>query len=213
VSIVADTWDYWKVLTEILPALKDEIMARDGMVVTRPDSGDPADIICGNPDVKPGSPEFKGSFELLYDTFGGPVNDKNYKHLDSHVGLIYGEAINLARTSNICSRLERKKFVPSMVLGIGSYQYQMNTRDTFGFALKSTAGVVNGELREIFKDPVTDDGTKKSAKGLLAVDHNLKMRQVKTFEEVKDCAFVNVFHNGSVSKTYTLTDIRERIKG
>ena len=49
VSIVSDTWDLWKVLTEYLPALKDEVMARDGKVVIRPDSGDPVDIICGNP--------------------------------------------------------------------------------------------------------------------------------------------------------------------
>src|SRR5690606_3285764 len=47
VSIVSDTWDLWKVLTEYLPNLKDKVMARDGKVVIRPDSGDPVDIICG----------------------------------------------------------------------------------------------------------------------------------------------------------------------
>jgi nicotinamide phosphoribosyltransferase len=50
VSIVSDTNDFWKVVTEYLPALKDEIMARPGpmsKVVIRPDSGDPADILCG----------------------------------------------------------------------------------------------------------------------------------------------------------------------
>ena len=213
ISGVVDTWDYFKFLTEGLPKLKDDIMARDGMFVVRPDSGDPADIICGNPDATPGTPEFKGTWEILWDIFGGTVNDKNYKVLDPHIGAIYGDSITLVRAANMCMRLERKGFVPRMVLGVGSYTYQMVTRDTFGFALKSTAGVVNGELREIFKDPVTDDGTKKSAKGLIAVDENLKMRQVKTFNEVKDCAFVNVFHNGSVPNKYNLTDIRERIKG
>lgn len=48
VSIVSDTWDYFKVLTETLPDLKDRIMARDGKVVIRPDSGDPVDIVCGS---------------------------------------------------------------------------------------------------------------------------------------------------------------------
>jgi nicotinamide phosphoribosyltransferase len=47
VSIVSDTWDFWKVMTEYLPKLKDEILARDGRLVIRPDSGDPVHIIAG----------------------------------------------------------------------------------------------------------------------------------------------------------------------
>lgn len=52
VSIVSDTWDYFKVLTETIPSMKDRIMARDGKVVIRPDSGDPVDIVCGVPLVE-----------------------------------------------------------------------------------------------------------------------------------------------------------------
>ena len=55
------------------------------------------------------------------------------------------------------------------VYGIGSYTYQYNTRDTFGFALKSTLAVINGVEKQIFKDPKTDDGTKKSMKGKVMV--------------------------------------------
>jgi nicotinamide phosphoribosyltransferase len=47
VSIVSDTWDFWRVITEYAKILKPTIMGRDGKVVFRPDSGDPADIICG----------------------------------------------------------------------------------------------------------------------------------------------------------------------
>lgn len=53
VSFVADSWDFWKVITEYMPALKDTILCRKknsiglSKVVVRPDSGDPADIICG----------------------------------------------------------------------------------------------------------------------------------------------------------------------
>ena len=46
-SVVADSWDFWKLVTEFLPALKDDIMNRDGKLVIRPDSGDPVDILCG----------------------------------------------------------------------------------------------------------------------------------------------------------------------
>lgn len=47
-SAVCDAEDFWKVVTEDLPALKDDIMARNGKAVVRPDSGTPFDIICGS---------------------------------------------------------------------------------------------------------------------------------------------------------------------
>ncbi|MGJ8733656.1 MAG: nicotinate phosphoribosyltransferase, partial [Cellulophaga sp.] len=170
VSIVSDTWDLWKVLTEYLPNLKEEVLARDGKVVIRPDSGDPADIICGNPNGKT-EEEKKGVIELLWEIFGGKTNSKGYKELDPHIGAIYGDSITTERATDICERLKQKGFASTnVVLGIGSFTYQYNTRDTFGFAMKATYGEVNGEGREIFKDPITDDGTKKSAKGLLKIE-------------------------------------------
>jgi nicotinamide phosphoribosyltransferase len=127
VSIVSDTWDFWKVMTEYLPALKEEILARDGRVVIRPDSGDPADIICG-PDRYKDYPdgtkwtqaEWKGAYELLWDTFGGTINEKGYKVLNPKVGMIYGDSITLERQKDILARLEAKGFCASnLVLGIG----------------------------------------------------------------------------------------------
>lgn len=52
-SVVCDTEDYWNTLTNILPSLKEEILARTpnslglAKFVVRPDSGDPTDVICG----------------------------------------------------------------------------------------------------------------------------------------------------------------------
>ena len=80
-SIVSDTWDLWLVLTEYLPALRDKVLAREGKVVIRPDSGDPVDIICGTLEGKT-EEERKGVIELLWDVFGGTVNDKGYRELD-----------------------------------------------------------------------------------------------------------------------------------
>jgi len=179
-SVVSDTWDFWGVLTDHLPALKDKILSRDGKLVIRPDSGDPADIICGlntksgiyNPDGVIGytEAEAKGAIELLWDTFGGTVNEKGYKVLDSHVGLIYGDAMNFARINDICRRLEAKGFsMEVVVFGLGSYGYQYQTRDTFGFAMKATNVTINGEEKAIFKDPKTDSGLKKSLKGRIQV--------------------------------------------
>lgn len=219
VSIVSDTWDYWGVWTEILPALKDEIMSRDGTVTIRPDSGDPVKIICGDRNAPEGSPEYKGSFELAWDLFGGTVNEKGFKQLDSHINLIYGDSITLDRCSSILQGLTYKGFVPSMIFGIGSFTYQYNTRDTFGFAVKATYGEVNGEPREIFKDPKTDGavgGSKKSAKGLLAVyEHEsgegFVLQQQVTWDQVKNCEFKQRFINGEVMNEPTLDLMRKRV--
>lgn len=168
VSIVSDTWNFWDVLTKILPNHKSAIMARDGKVVIRPDSGNPVDIIAGNLDAEPGSPEYKGAIELLWDVFGGEVNSKGFKVLDPHIGLIYGDSITLERASDIFDRLAKKGFASSnVVLGIGSFTYQHNTRDTYGFAMKATAAVIDGKEVALFKDPITDDGIKRSFRGFV----------------------------------------------
>jgi len=217
VSIVSDTWDYWKVWTDYLPQLRDEILARDGTVTIRPDSGDPVKILVGDPDSPVGSPAYKGSYELAWELFGGTINDKGFKVLDPHINLIYGDSITTERCEAICAGVAAKGFVPTNVFGIGSYTYQYNTRDTFGFAMKATAGVVDGELREIFKDPVTDDGTKRSARGLLAVDittdGELELIEQTTWDRVRNCAFEPVFVDGELVRDETLSEIRDRLRG
>lgn len=170
VSVVSDTWDLWNVLTNILPALKDRIMARDGKLVIRPDTGNPADIVCGDPSAPAGSPESKGVIELLWEVFGGTTTSTGHRLLDSHIGCIYGDSITYARMNEICDRLMAKGFASAnMVFGVGSFSYQYVTRDTFGFALKATWCQVEGAGRDIFKKPKTGDGMKNSAKGRLAV--------------------------------------------
>lgn len=180
-SVVSDTWDLWKVLTDYLPQLKDKILARDGKLVIRPDSGDPVDIVCGlntrirketeedcihdfstseifeengeyfeivdryshgeylgvmkgkKLDLK--EPEIKGVVELLWDVFGGTVNDLGYKVLNPCVGAIYGDSITTERAEEMCKRLKDKGFASTnIVLGVGSFTYQYNTRDTFGLS-------------------------------------------------------------------------------
>jgi len=104
--------------------------------------------------------ERKGSVECLWDIFGGTMTDKGYKVLDSHIGLIYGDSISLPRARDIMLRLVRKGFAScNVVFGIGSYTYNMLSRDTFGWAMKAIYAEVDGEQVAIYKDPATDDGT------------------------------------------------------
>lgn len=255
-SVVSDTWDLWNVITVILPTLKEEILARDGKIVIRPDSGDPVDIICGESVGLKGTPQDKGVIELLWDIFGGTINEQGYKVLDPHIGAIYGDSITLERAEEICKRLEAKGFASTnVVLGIGSFTYQYNTRDTFGFAMKATyvekytsigeeecwscigEGIVKGEEcwscegvgtvedyiekgYPIFKDPVTDDGTKKSNTGLLKVywqdagtpSAKIVVKDNCTWVEAQQGLLQDIYIDGDFYNTVTLTEIREKLK-
>lgn len=181
VSVVSDTMNFWSVLGEILPALKNKIMAREGKLVIRPDSGDPADIVCGtrsNPDfpepeqdqTPEQNPAYFGAVQLLWNEFGGTINAAGFKELDPHIGLIYGDSITPARAKDITERLEKAGFAASnIVFGVGSFTYQYVTRDTFSSAVKATWAEIDGQGYDLLKDPVTDSGMKKSATGRLAV--------------------------------------------
>ena len=217
VSIVSDTWDFWQVIKEFLPRLKSEILNRDGRVVIRPDSGDPVKIVCGDPLAS--DPHVrKGLYESLWDIFGGEVNSKGYKVLDEHIGAIYGDAITLERQNEMLNQLRWKGFTASnLVLGIGSFTYQCVTRDTHGFAVKATYGEIEGKPRDIFKNPKTDDGSKKSAKGRLAVLKSLSgeysLVESPNSEDLKNDALMDVFKNGEHLVRESLRSIRIRLQG
>jgi len=163
-------------------------------------------------------PEHKGVIELLWDTFGGTVNEQGFKVLDPHIGMIYGEAINQNNIKEIFSRLEAKGFAASnCFFGQGSYSMQYVTRDTWGIALKCVAQQRGGKLIEIFKDPITDDGTKKSARGLTVVykDANGEyfLKDQATLAEVlsEENELKVRFRDGLFYNQTTLTEIRNRI--
>lgn len=292
VSYVADSFDFWSVLTEILPQLKDTILAREskglepGKLVIRPDSGDPADVICGievrtvksidaaaeelveqvrtetgfgecgpseasdiffingeHVEVTIGidwnrhdktycyedgyeitshkvvtlTAEEKGAIQVLWETFGGTETEKGYKLLDSHIGLIYGDSITTKRAVDILQRLANKGFASgNVVFGVGSYTYQCNTRDTFGFVVKATHTVVDSTAIDIFKDPKTDS-KKKSAKGLLFVGYNsdggyvLEDQATAEEEASPDNKLQTFYLDGKFTRRTTLDEIRARL--
>lgn len=278
VARVCDSYDYWNVVTNIVPRLKDVILARgndaSGMskVVIRPDSGDPVDIICGtaipvntltdiercarfkvagdtfwcsitknvngswetqyilctinnNMEIEQDffggrdsslvPAEVKGTVECLWETFGGTITEKGYRLLDSHIGMIYGDAITIKRAKEITSKLASKGFASTnTLLGIGSYTYQMNTRDTLGIALKATYAIVNGVGYDLNKNPKTDDGTKKSAKGLLRVekvDGEYVLFDEQTPEQEQMGELRTIYEDGKFFNQSSFAEIRSRI--
>lgn len=212
-------------------------------VVFRPDSGNPIRILCGYRDneLEPGvigpqvhvgpndevmyrvketgqlitEAERKGSVQCLWDIFGGTETQKGFKMLHERVGLIYGDSITLARAQEILARLAEKGFASSnVVFGAGSYSYQYVSRDSFGMAMKATSGVVNGERRAVMKDPKTDAGTKRSAKGLLRVDlvdGEYVLSDQQTEEQANGGALEVVFKDGQLLREHTLSEIRQRL--
>lgn len=255
-SMVSDTFDLWKLITEYLPANKDAIMARDGKLVIRPDSGDPIDIICGHHSSYKQTYQkakhnlslgittesaFKGVIELLWDIFGGTINEQGYKVLDPHIGAIYGDSINLERQTRIYERLAAKGFAATnIVLGVGSYQYIGSiTRDSCGYAAKGSWFEVKEDINDydddhdglnpiwrkksynIYKDPVTDDGSKRSLRGLLSVQqHSPEHKQTpnliwcgqeQTWEEENTGLLQTIYENGKFYNQTTLSEIRERL--
>lgn len=164
-------------------------------------------------------PVDKGAVEVLWDIFGGTITETGHKLLNQRVGLIYGDSITLERAKDILQRLEAKGFASAnVVFGIGSYTYQHVTRDTYGFAVKSTWGMINFNEQEIFKDPKTDSGVKKSAKGLLRVLSTATGFELKDQLSLKEYAAMEdqdvmqtVFLNGEITKEVTLEEIRNTV--
>lgn len=166
-SMVSDTYDYWNMVDNIIPACKEEILAHNGKLLIRPDSGDMVEI-----SIK--------TIQKLWDEFGGTVNEAGYKVLDPHIGLIYGDGCTLNRVAEIYELLAQMGFAATnVVFGVGAFcfhalfspdnKFTVLTRDTWGMAMKATYGVFGGKEVPIFKDPKTDNGLKKSQKGCCLV--------------------------------------------
>lgn len=210
-SIVSDTWDLWKVLTEYIPALKSKILSRDGKLVIRPDSGDPVNIICG--DKNSGDPAaYKGTLQLLANAMG--TDDSG--HINK-AGAIYGDSITLDRADAILYRTVRELHLSpyNMVFGIGSYTYEFVTRDTYGFAMKATAVRRNGEVVDIFKKPVTDNGEKNSLKGIPTVYKHRGEYCVMDGQppfRLDHCDFQKVFSDGKLLIDESFDAIRKRVR-
>lgn len=212
-SCVLDSYDYWNVIDNILPQLHDEIMAHNGCMLMRGDSGDCVEVVT------------KTVFKL-WEQFGGTVNSKGYKVLDPHVKAIYGDSITVQRCEEIYEILKNAGFACSNVaLGVGSFSMHCIeednilkpfTRDTFSSCIKACYAEVDGKCYPVFKNP-KDGGFKKSQKGLCYVyeeDGALKYKDGYTSLDIPDGNLLEtVFKDGKMIKDYTLNEIRQRLNG
>ena len=214
-SMVSDTYDYWNMVDNIIPACKKEILAHNGKLLIRPDSGDMVEITIN-------------TIEKLWNTFGGTINEAGYKVLDPHIGLIYGDGCTLNKVAEIYKLLAMMGFASTnVVFGVGAFcfhalfspdnTFTVLTRDTWGMAMKATWGMFGGKEVPIYKDPKTDNGLKKSQKGCCAIEYDISGERFTCrdgFHEWvsdDDTLLLTVFEDGAMPKEQTFQEIRARL--
>lgn len=215
-SAVLDSYDYWNIIDNVLPQLRNEIMNHNGCMLMRGDSGNCVEVVT------------KTVFKL-WEHFGGTINSKGYKVLDPHVKAIYGDSITVQRCEEVYKILMDNGFACSNVaLGVGSFSFQCIeedgilkpfTRDTFSSCIKATYCEINGVPTPIFKNP-KDGGFKKSQKGCCSVFKQgfdtISFVDGMTWEEACDDnlnMLETVFKDGQLIREQSLVDVRNILHG
>lgn len=197
-AVVSDSYDIYNAASKIWgEELKAEVLAADNVLVIRPDSGQPVEVV-------------EKLLKILGEKFGFTINAKGYKVLHPKVRLIWGDGIDLEGIDQILSSMKSHGWsVDNIAFGMGGGLHQKVNRDTQRFAIKCSHAIVDGKGRDVFKKPVTDF-TKSSLKGRLKlVQENSEIKTVATSEAGEDL-LRPVFYNGHILEYPTLSDMRVR---
>ena len=203
VAVVSDSYDLFNAVENIWGGeLRQKVIDSGATVVIRPDSGNPADVVAH-------------TAVLLDKQFGSTINKDGYKLLN-HVRIIQGDGINEQSIKDILAKLMILGYsADNVAFGMGGALLQHMNRDTQKFAMKASAAKVNGEWRDVFKDPVTDFG-KRSKKGRLDLFYNHMNNTYSTARENEDHVHFRmletVYENGRLVRDQTLSEIRSIAK-
>lgn len=197
-SIVIDTYDYRNFIKVLGTEYKHIILAREGKVVFRPDSGPPVETALE-------------VINLLNKYFGHNTNSKGYKVLNEKVGILWGDGIDIDGMYSILQAMLDAGWASSnIVFGQGgALCHTQVSRDMQRCAFKSSYQVANGVGKNIYKDPI--DGSKKSKKGRLALirDENSKYKTIEEVNgEIEGDLLVPVFSNGGLLIDYTFDEVK-----
>lgn len=205
-SSISDTYDVWSHIQTVLgDDAKASIVNRDGVFVVRPDSGPPVRSVLK-------------VLAALEQVFGSTLNAKGYRVLPDYVRVIQGDGINDEMIGQILSAMmtegEHGWSADNIVLGSGGGLLQALTRDTCGFAYKSSLTADADGEREVYKDPVDDHG-KKSKTGRQFVYESAVLGRYMTVNRPlagRETMLQPVFENGEVLVQHTLAEVRQRIE-
>jgi len=201
VAVVSDSYDLDAALTDIWGgSLREKVLARQGTLVVRPDSGDPVET-----PVR--------AVRTLWRAFGGSINAKGYRVLDPHVRVIQGDGMTSASIARLIDRLIADGFaIDNIAFGMGGGLLQQVNRDTLRFAMKANAmRDADGVWHDVAKAPATDPG-KASKAGRQAVVRQNGRLVVKRSDEVADADNLlrPVWRNGTMLVRHTFQDLRAR---
>lgn len=208
IACVMDSYDIEVAVRDMLGVeLHDEIMARDGTFVVRPDSGYPPDMVVR-------------ILNILGDKFGFTTNAKGFKVLDPHIRVIQGDGLNISMLEEVLSAMRSADWsADNVAFGMGGALLQNHTRDDLKWAFKASSIIVEGIERDVYKRPVTDwskgskPGRLKLVKVLMADDDGKQRFTYKTLrdsaenQDAKDC-LVDVFKDGHIVNDWTFDQIR-----
>jgi nicotinamide phosphoribosyltransferase len=203
VAVVSDSYDIFNACKNLWgKELKEKVLNRNGTLVIRPDSGEPTEIV---PKV----------LDTLGEAFGYTLNEKGYKELPPQVRIIQGDGINFESGKEILRAVAEAGWSTDMLaFGMGGALLQGLNRDTQKFAFKCSSITVNGEQRDVYKDPVTDHGKRSKAGRLKLVkvmgSHGYAYATEKEGDSGRPNELVMVFQNGILFGDDTLSQIRER---
>lgn len=197
-ACVSDSYNIWEAL-EMWKELEPVLLEIGGTLVVRPDSGDPIETPVA-------------VIKKLMQSFGYTTNTKGFKVLPNHIRVIQGDGINEESLVRIMQKLyDAKISIDNIAFGMGGGLLQKCDRDTFGWAMKCSAARVNGEWRDVYKDPIA--GGKTSKKGLVNNVNSAcyKTQAERVIHEAKRVeGFVTYYRNGERIPKSSWESIRER---
>ena len=208
VACVSDTYDVFRAVDQIWGGeLREEVLARRGTLVVRPDSGDPQTVV---PQVLDG----------LWRRFGGSVNARGFRVLDPHVRVIQGDGMAFETIGPLYRTIVDLGWsAENLAVGSGGGLLQLVNRDTCRFALKASEVTVNGATYGVAKDPVTDH-RKRSKEGRLKLARTAdggwetlsSIDQPARYAAAED-QLVTVFENGETVRRWSLEEVRRAVGG
>ncbi len=196
VAVVSDSYDIYNACEKLWGGLlKEQILARKGTLVVRPDSGEPKDVVLK-------------VAEILGEKIGFTINPKGYKVLHPNIRIIQGDGVNYESIGEILAHLKNHGWsVDNVAFGMGGALLQKVNRDTQKFAFKCSSATINGKEQEVFKDPITDHG-KVSKKGRMKLVFENNTYQTKSLDESGEDILETVFENGEILKEISFNQIK-----
>lgn len=204
VAVVSDSYDLDAAVAGLWGGkLRENVLARKGTLVVRPDSGDPIETPLR-------------TIRTLWDAFGGTTNAKGFRVLDPHVRVIQGDGMTIASIARLVDRMVEEGFaIDNIAFGMGGGLLQQVNRDTLRFAMKANAlRDVGGEWRDVAKAPATDP-TKTSKAGRQAVvrrDGRLTAARLDVIDPSDDM-LRPVWRNGKLLIKHDFEEVRRRANG